>query len=39
MLDEHDKIKRKEVEDWAKGYCGDCERALGGVRERGRGLI
>jgi hypothetical protein len=39
MLDEHDKTKRREVEEWAKGYCGDCERALGDMRERGRGLI
>ncbi|KAF2734194.1 hypothetical protein EJ04DRAFT_577102 [Polyplosphaeria fusca] len=30
---------RKEVEEWVKGYCGDCEGALKGVREGKRGLI
>jgi hypothetical protein len=39
MLGEHDKKKRKEVEVWAKGYCGDCEKALGQVREDRQGLI
>jgi hypothetical protein len=38
MLGEHDK-ERKEVEAWAKGYCGDCEKALGGVREGRQRLI
>lgn len=33
-----DARKRKQVESWVKGYCGDCEKALGGIRE-GRGLI
>ncbi|KAF2006116.1 hypothetical protein P154DRAFT_481794 [Amniculicola lignicola CBS 123094] len=28
-----------EVESWLGGYCGDCERALGGVRGLGRGLM
>ncbi|KAL5420289.1 hypothetical protein PMIN03_000115 [Paraphaeosphaeria minitans] len=37
MLGE-DGRKSKEVEGWVKGYCGDCESALGGVRT-GRGLI
>jgi len=23
------------VEEWVKGYCGDCDRALGDVRIRG----
>ncbi|KAL1601476.1 SNF1-interacting protein [Paraconiothyrium brasiliense] len=38
MLGKEGKKGKKEVEAWVKGYCGDCERALGDVRE-GRGLI
>lgn len=39
--DESGKGKKDgEVEAWVRGYCGDCERALGGVRTgRERGLI
>ncbi|KAF2269067.1 transcription factor SipA3 [Lojkania enalia] len=29
----------KEMEDWVKGYCGDCQVALGGVRELRKGLM
>ncbi|KAF2118755.1 hypothetical protein BDV96DRAFT_487764 [Lophiotrema nucula] len=29
----------KEVEEWVKSYCGDCESALGGVRDVRQGLI
>jgi hypothetical protein len=38
MLGEDGRKAKKEVEAWMKGYCGDCEQALGGVRD-GRGLI
>ncbi|KAF1967343.1 transcription factor SipA3 [Bimuria novae-zelandiae CBS 107.79] len=38
MLGDDGRKGKKEVEAWVKGYCGDCERALGGVRD-GRGLI
>ncbi|XP_014558114.1 hypothetical protein COCVIDRAFT_95503 [Bipolaris victoriae FI3] len=30
--------KGNQVEEWVKGYCGDCERSLRGVEE-GRGLL
>ncbi|KAF2688907.1 hypothetical protein K458DRAFT_359905 [Lentithecium fluviatile CBS 122367] len=39
MLGERDQKSRKEMEEWAKGYCGDCEVALGGVKEGRRGLM
>jgi hypothetical protein len=32
------KAEGKVVEEWVKGYCGDCERALGSVKGH-RGLI
>ncbi|KAF1945566.1 hypothetical protein EJ02DRAFT_431367 [Clathrospora elynae] len=32
------KVKEKHVEAWVKGYCGDCEKSLRGVREGRRGL-
>lgn len=31
------KGKGKEVEEWVRGYCGDCERALKGVGRIGAG--
>lgn len=39
MLGEDGKKGNKEVEEWVKGYCSDCEAALGGVREGRKGLI
>jgi hypothetical protein len=39
MVGEAGKGKEKEVEAWVKGYCGDCERGLRGVRERRVGLL
>ncbi|KAF2789113.1 hypothetical protein K505DRAFT_378444 [Melanomma pulvis-pyrius CBS 109.77] len=36
--DGKEKERGKVVEEWVKGYCGDCERALGGLRGT-RGLI
>jgi hypothetical protein len=32
------KGKEKQVEAWVKGYCGDCEKSLKGVKEGRRGL-
>ncbi|KAF2464588.1 uncharacterized protein BDR25DRAFT_95764 [Lindgomyces ingoldianus] len=29
----------REVEEWVKGYCGDCERALDGVKDRRGGPV
>jgi hypothetical protein len=37
-IKEGEKEKVKVVEEWVKGYCGDCERALGSVKGT-RGLI
>ncbi|KAH7117576.1 hypothetical protein B0J11DRAFT_467941 [Dendryphion nanum] len=31
--------EEKKMEEWVRGYCGDCERALDGVKEVGRGLM
>ena len=39
LMGDHDEKKRKEVEAWAKSYCGDCESALRVVREGRQGLI
>lgn len=39
MLSEDDRKEKKEVEDWMRGYCGDCEAALGIIREGRVGLI
>lgn len=30
--------KEKHVEEWVKGYCGDCERSLRLVEDGRRGL-
>lgn len=32
------KGKEKQVEEWVKGYCGDCEKSLKLVEEERRGL-
>ncbi|ORY15388.1 hypothetical protein BCR34DRAFT_558741 [Clohesyomyces aquaticus] len=39
MKDNKDTEKGKQVEEWVKGYCGDCETALGGVRGEKGGRI
>jgi hypothetical protein len=36
---EKEKGKASAVDDWMKGYCGDCEVELSGVKRRARGLI
>jgi hypothetical protein len=32
MIEGSSKGKEKEVEEWVKGYCGDCRTGLEGVR-------
>ncbi|KAJ4289658.1 SNF1-interacting protein [Kalmusia sp. IMI 367209] len=39
MLGKDGRKGKKDVEAWVKGYCGDCETALGGVREGRSGLM
>jgi len=33
------KGKEKQVEDWVKGYCGDCQKSLQVVEESRKGLV
>jgi hypothetical protein len=33
------KGKEKQVEDWVKGYCGDCQKSLRVVEESRKGLV
>ena len=33
------KGKEKKVEDWVKGYCGDCQKSLWVVEESRKGLV
>lgn len=38
MLGDNGRKEKKEVEAWVRGYCGDCQSALGSVREGKTGL-
>lgn len=33
------KKEERQVEDWVKGYCGDCKSSLESVKEGRKGLL
>jgi hypothetical protein len=39
MIEGSGKDKEKEVEEWVRGYCGDCRRGLEGVKQGKEGRL